>query len=53
MYIFIFDYESGKVYKSKLDKKHFSEPENFIIEKGFNLDNIYYLTTDTKKIIKI
>lgn len=53
MYIFILDYMSGKVFKSKLKKKYLKDPEEFIIKKGFNLDNTYYLTTTEKKITKI
>jgi hypothetical protein len=53
MYIFILDYLRGKVYKSKLKKKYLQDPEEFIIEKGFSIDNIYYLTTTEKKITKI
>lgn len=53
MYIFILSYLDGKVYKSKLKKKYHKDPEEFIIEKGFAIDNIYYLTTTEKKITKI
>lgn len=53
MHIFIFNYENGKVYKSKLKKKYQAEPEEFIIKKGFNLDNIYYMTTQESEIINI
>jgi hypothetical protein len=50
MYIFVFNYTDGKVYKSELPPEHEAEPENYLIEKNFNLDNIYFLTTTTSKI---
>ncbi|GAB3708652.1 hypothetical protein GCM10028861_00470 [Flavobacterium koreense] len=53
MHIFIFDYHSGKVYKSKLKKKHIAKPENYIIKQGFNLDNVHYMTTNESEIINI
>jgi len=53
MYIFIFDYTEGKVYKSELPEEHQAEPENFILENGFNLDNTHYMTTETKNIIHL
>jgi len=53
MHIFIFDYESGRVYKSKLKKMYQAEPEEFIIKKGFNLDNIYYMTTKESEIFNL
>lgn len=52
MYIFILDYTEGKVYKSELPEEHEREPENYLIEKGFNLDNIHFMTTDNKKTFK-
>lgn len=52
MYIFVFDYTEGKVYKSKLPKKHQQEPEDYLIEKGFSLDNIHFMTTSEKELFK-
>ena len=51
-YLTILDYESGKVYQYKLDftPKVYQDYESFIIDLGFNLSNIEYMTHNDSKI---
>ena len=44
-YLTILDFESGKVYQYEVKpNQHYEDYENFIIDLGFNLSNIEYMT---------
>lgn len=53
----IFDYSSTSVifYEDRCIPKYVKDQkslENFIVEEGFNLDEIYYMTGENIKIIR-
>ena len=55
-YITILDFEIGRVFQYKIDKKDWCPlhewMEEFIIEKGHNLGNIEWMEHDNEEIIK-
>ena len=49
-YLFILDFEDGKVYRYRIDGKIYEDFEDFIIEMGHSLSNVDWMTTNNGKL---
>ena len=50
-YLFILDFEKGKVYRYNLiDAEVYEDFENFIVEQGHSLSNCEWMTTNNGKL---
>ena len=49
-YLFILDFEDGKVYRYNIEGEVQEDFEDFIIEKGHSLSNCEWMTTNSGKL---
>ena len=49
-YLFILDFEDGKVYRYNIEGEVQEDFEDFIIEKGHSLSNCEWMTTNNGKL---
>lgn len=49
-YLFILDFENGKVYRYNIEGEVQEDFEDFIIEKGHSLSNCEWMTTNSGKL---
>ena len=49
-YLFILDFEDGKVYRYNIEGEVQEDFEDFIIEKGHSLSNCEWMTTNIGKL---
>ena len=49
-YLFILDFEDGKVYRYRIDGKIYEDFEDFIVEMGHSLSNVDWMTTNHGKL---
>ena len=49
-YLFILDFENGKVYRYRIDGKIYEDVEDFIVEMGHSLSNVDWMTTNNGKL---
>ena len=49
-YLFILDFEDGKVYRYNIEGSYQVNLEDFIIEAGHSLSNVDWMTTNNGKL---
>jgi hypothetical protein len=49
-YLFILDFEDGKVYRYNIEGKIYEDFEDFIVEAGHSLSNVDWMTTNHGKL---
>ena len=49
-YLFILDFEDGKVYRYNIEGKIYEDFEDFIVEAGHSLSNVDWMPTNNGKL---